>query len=163
MVVKQHTLSRLCMLLAAMRLSEVELIALLRELRDAPLPQILSHVHKYKSLLDQESLSVQLPVEPVDPSSARESPISEEITSQIERLLVREAGLTKAVAAQALSAALLARNPRGTPAPFNAKDGFSRWLKQLALDFSPSEILHAAAMIRSSRVHAQGDDWLGKR
>lgn len=160
MVVKSTVFRRLSLILAASNLSDEEITSLLRHVRSTPIAEMLSDIRVDRALIDEGPISLQAPT----PSGKSEFAVGElmgkEVAAQIERLLISEAGLTKAGAAQALQVALLPRHPDARNYPFDSKGGFSRWLRQVASDISMSEILHAAAMIRNSRVHSNGDDWI---
>lgn len=162
MVVKNSPFRRLSMILAASNFSQEEITALLRHVRSTPIPEMLSEIEVERSLLDEAPVSLQVPTSTKRPDASIGEPMGQEMTAQVERLLIQEAGLTKVGAAEALQTALLRRHPEARYHSFNSKDGFSRWLKQIATDISLSEILHAAAMIRNSRVHGRGDDWIDK-
>lgn len=162
MVVKSTVFRRLSLILAASNLSDEEITSLLRHVRSTPMAEMLSDIRVDRALIYEGPTGIQAPT----PSRKSEPPVGElmgkEVAAQVERLLISEAGLTKAGAAQALQKALLLRHPEARRYIFDSKGGFSRWLRQVASDISMSEILHAAAMIRNSRVHARGDDWINK-
>lgn len=154
-------LSRLSLMLAAARFTDQEVMALAKQVKtieDAELVRLVRSIR-----IDAE-MSNALSGSAVGDASQRTSkhnrPVGEDVVANIQRLLVDEAGLTKIAAAQALVNKLRRRNPTGAVVPYNSKDGFARWLNQIAQEYSLSEILHAAASIRSSRVHSRGDDWL---
>jgi hypothetical protein len=157
-MVKQ-LLRKFSLLLAAMDLSDQEIAALLRHLRDQPLDVLIAQLREDRDVLLKQ---VKMPLPIIRSASLAEEDTSSgsDIAAQIERLLVVEARLSKAQAAQALRNALTARHPAAEVAPFASKEGFGRWLKQLIQIFPIAELLHVASAIRNSRAHGTDDDWL---
>ncbi len=166
MVAIRSRARQLAMLLAASGFTEADVEALMGELRTTKVTDILDWFSADRGRLGQQATSSQvaLPTE-VDENAVPDSPVmGAELAKEVERLLLIEAGLTKGEAAIALTRALRKRSPsfRRIP-PFNSKDGFGKWLRDLSFAFPLSEIMHTAAIIRNSRVHGVGDDWLGNR
>jgi hypothetical protein len=152
------------MMLVAARFTDREIANLVQQLQGIEPVDLIHLVESLRRRIDASNLLSDSPVgaQPQVPATVQE-PMGDEIAEQIQRLLVSEAGLTKIAAAQTLTDALRRRHPKEVVVPYNTKDGFARWLRQLAMVYPLSEILHVAASVRNSRIHSRSDDWLDKR
>lgn len=182
MVNKIDPVARLILLLVAADFTNSEIVDLVDAVRDARPSELLKRVRAIRRAIGtsgqgDHSTEVNFPTAadmgnpstgwPLDKrgnvsNDSATSEISQEVASGLERLLVNEAGLTKVRASELLANYLVERYPHRPIAPYNPKDGFTRWIKQVSRMFNPSEIMHAAAVIRNSRVHGDGDDWIRK-
>lgn len=156
-------IARLALIVAAANYSDSEIRELVRRLNSLSIEDFAEIVRSAQEFGHQLSPMTQSAIPVSEFKNLGASPMDAEVAMQIERLLVKEAGLTRLAAADALTKALKRRHAGRIQVPYKAKDGFLSWLKQLANEFSLSEILHAAATIRNSKAHAQDDAWLNKR
>lgn len=163
MAIKIEPIARLALLIAAANYSDLEILDLFRRLQSLRVEDFSELVRSAQERNHQIPPTTQLAIPIEEEKNVGTSPMDTDVAMQIERLLVKEAALTRVAAADALTKALRRRHPGRVQVPYKSKDGFSSWLKQLAGEFSLSEILHAAATIRSSRAHSQNDAWLINR
>jgi hypothetical protein len=77
---------------------------------------------------------------------------------KVERLLIAEAGLPKAVAIDLLSQMLAQYRPE-IEIPHDSKRGFLSWVRKLSEVVPESEILHLATILRNNYVHGKDHDW----
>lgn len=80
-----------------------------------------------------------------------------QIVEDVYRLLIIEAGIPATDAGQLLYSSV-SKNSKNIP-QFRAKEGFRRWLTQIAKRLPPSELLHHATKIRNQSVHGASPDW----
>lgn len=149
------------MLMALSDLSEDDILDLMRQLRTAGTSEILNRVEADREYLQRQGRLLSSSGAHTDRHDTRLELGSDEV-KQIERLLVRETGISKAEAAELLTKELKMRHPSAAVPLFIPKDGFARWLRQLTQQFPLSEMLHVASALRNKRVHGVGDDWLEK-
>jgi hypothetical protein len=91
------------------------------------------------------------------PSDASLAPTSE-VEDKIERLLIHEAGLPRALAVEKLSSAIRLRFPN-LAIPPEGRKGFRAWIGRLALLVPEKELLHIATSVRNQSVHEAPSDW----
>jgi hypothetical protein len=159
-MVKHKPVDRLLLLLAGSGMTETELREVLSHIKDTPIRSIVERVLRLDPNAVEMASVVEDEVFPYRPVKTSAEPDSTDVLNAIERLLVEEAGLTKSAAAFALHKWLQVRHPKRVVPAYQSKDGFAKWIRQLAGTFSLSELLHAASSIRNRRAHGQGDDWL---
>lgn len=157
MAIVKYQSQRLVLLLAAGHFSDKEIEQLHQYIKNTPLDNILSDVKLVRRQFTETGEAPQLLP---NLSSEQSNVLSNDSAQQIERLLVTEAGFSKMQAAELLAASLRKKGHAVTP--FNSKDGFQRWLNQIAAQVNLSLLLHTAATIRNSRVHGLGDDWIDR-
>jgi len=156
MAIKSTSANRLIALIAASKMSDEEIQEAKFFLHTTSLQDFLRHVRTARrSLFGEEPAPIA-----VVASTVPETVLSADVVIQLERLLVGETSLTKAEAVRLLSSVLKRRYPKTEFPEFNSKDGFRRWLNQVAEQVPLGELLHVAASIRNTRVHSQPDDWI---
>lgn len=144
---------RLCALLACSNFSEKELI----EFADAVVQEggrrFAKDVVRIKTTLDSSHR--------VGYATYREIPPPNRINGvgeKVERLLLEEAGLSKAVAVRLLTDELKSRFPR-VAIPPESRKGFRQWIRRLSTMATESDLLHLATTIRNKFVHEKPADW----
>lgn len=81
-----------------------------------------------------------------------------EVEEKIERLLIDDARMPKAIAVEQLSAELRRRFP-DLNIPSESRKGFRLWIRRLTGHLSEKELLHIATNLRSRYVHDSPPDW----
>lgn len=156
MAIKSISASRLIAFLAASKMNNEEIEEAKIFLSNASLKEILLHINEARStLLGETPKPITL-----EANQVLDNTLSADVVTQIERLLIYEAALNKSEAALLISASLKRRNRKLSIPEFNSKDGFRRWLGQVANCVPLGELLHAASAIRHKRVLSQPDDWI---
>ncbi|MDP9990379.1 hypothetical protein J2W28_000238 [Variovorax boronicumulans] len=156
MAIKGISASRLIALLAASKMNDEEIQEARAFLTTTTPDNLLLHVKKARQVLSVEEPT---PIA-LQAKQTLSNVLSADVATQLERLLVHEASLSKSEASRLLTSALTRRNRKLSLPNFNSKDGFRRWLNQVAECVPLGELLHAAAAIRNTRVHTQPDDWI---
>ena len=142
-------------------MTEDQILRVLRQAAATPSFQIIDQVQFCRTVMSEHHLGeVELPI---SASVGHSLSIDRDAIDSIERLLITEAGFSKMGAAEVLSDALQKRH-RGLFVPqFNSKDGFAKWLRQVANVVPLGELLHVAATLRNEYVHSPTDDWLKRQ
>ena len=81
-----------------------------------------------------------------------------EVEDKIERLLIHDTGLPRALAVERLSTALHSRFP-SVVIPSESRRGFRAWIRRLMTLVPEKELLHIATNVRNQLVHETPSDW----
>lgn len=81
-----------------------------------------------------------------------------DVEHKIERLLLHDTGLPRALAVERLSSVLHSRFPNVVIPPESRK-GFRAWIRRLATIVPERELLHIATNVRNQLVHDAPSDW----
>lgn len=93
-----------------------------------------------------------------DVPSDRGVPSSSDTAMKIERLLIHDAGISRAAAVELLSNAILLRYPN-IRVPAESRKGFHSWIQRLITLVPEKDLLHIATNIRNRWVHDSPTDW----
>lgn len=155
---KYDNLAGLLLCLAALDLSDAEVLRLIDQLRSAPTEVLLAQL----GVLRRSFLSVERDLErkverlPVMTSA----PGEESSVARVTRLLRGEAHMSTSEAAAALVAELKKGGLIGTDVvPEIGKKSFAEWVHRLERHIAPKDILMCATIVRNTRVHAPLSDW----
>ena len=155
---KSNLIKRFEVLLAATQFSEQDIAAIYHHLRATSLEEFIRQIRTHQIFIDDHQIGSAVVTRPAEEKI--DAPLGGDVAAQIERLLILDSGLQKSEAALLLTETIKKRHPKSPIVQFNSKDGFRRWLNILSYQIPLAEILHAAATVRNSRVHAKNDDWL---
>lgn len=81
-----------------------------------------------------------------------------DIAQKVERLLIYDAGMPRALAIEILSTELMKKYP-GLLLPSEGRKGFSAWIRRVAAVVPEKELLHVVTSIRNRSVHDSPTDW----
>lgn len=81
-----------------------------------------------------------------------------DVEDKIERLLIQDTGLPRALAVERLSSVLHSRFP-GVVIPPESRKGFRAWIRRLTTIVPEKELLHIATNVRNQFVHEAPSDW----
>ena len=148
--------NRFCALLAVGDLRKDDIQRVLARLRNMSAEMVVDDVSEIRNILNSISAGEE------SLSSSTES-VYDDVIQQINRLMLKEARLTKSEAAEAIWLALNKKYPeRRTPPPGRA--GFANWLRTLLREYEDGELLHVITRIRNDFAHSRPeDDWLNLR
>ena len=151
-----RALEQVLLLLAASGFSERVLEEALRDLSRLGPYTVLDEVQHLRRYVVGAGTSVQY----YRRSSGSRSSLSEsdQVVSSVIESLTKEARLSASEVASRLTA--IANEKPGTEVPaFKAKDGLRSWLRRLAEQWGPSQLLHYATRVRNDAVHSPAVDW----
>lgn len=141
---------RLILVLAASQIPEDDVFDALKALEKMGASQVTKLVYSYRREIQSVGTHLLRGTEFGAPYL--------QVVEDIYRLLISEANIPATDAGRLLYLSL-SRNSKSIP-PFRAKEGFRRWLTQIAKKMPPSELLHHATKIRNQAVHNErATDW----
>lgn len=145
---------KVCLLLSAASYRETELVEFAQSLCETDISQFVSDVMSARGIFFELAIK--------DRSEEAHRPRRHQPTSATEekvlRLLVSEARLSKAAAAELMRSEIERRHP-GIPLRPLGRTSFVVWLKHVTNLLPSSEVLHLATVIRNERVHSDANDW----
>ena len=145
---------KICRLLAASGYRESEFAEFIEEASAAGPTSFISTLGELRRF-EMSQTTVRLFVDkPADRFVAHSS----DAALKIERLLINDARMPRAVAVDALSEELR-RNFPSRDIPSESRKGFANWIRRLSAIFPEKELLFLATAIRNRVVHDAPNDW----
>jgi hypothetical protein len=142
----------ICRLLASSGYQERDIAEFVHELIKQGPSAAIGDIDDFRRLMKTTSSSRIF-----DTQTEQAVPLSD-TALKIERLLINDAGMPKAVAVSLLSDELRLRFPR-LDVPPESRKGFYSWIRRLTALVSEKELLHIATSIRNRSVHDSPTDW----
>jgi hypothetical protein len=146
--------NRLTILLAASGLNDRTLRAGLKEFELEGIEPVIRRIQQLRRKQLETTPPLRYEEELSDTSESDQQ--REYLARQVTRLLQEEAHLNASDAAARLVESLASRYGGSELPAFRPKEGLISWLKKLAKQVPPSELLHHATKIRSTIVHGSG-------
>ncbi|MCB0360284.1 MAG: hypothetical protein KDD44_11635 [Bdellovibrionales bacterium] len=150
----KDTYFNICRLLAASGYRESELAEFIEHALSVGPTSVLSTVRELRRLEANSSAFRYLTDTPTD----RVVPPTTDAALKIERLLVHDAGMSKAVAIEVLSEELRRQFPT-LDIPSGSRKGFTNWIRRLSETIPEKKLLFLATAIRNRVVHDAPGDW----
>lgn len=144
---------RICRLLASSGYHDRDIAEFLDELLKAGPMSAIKDIGDIRRTINMPSSNRAF-----DVPTHRFVPPQSDTASKIERLLVRDAGMPRAIAIERLSNELRIRFP-DLQVPPESRKGFHLWIRRLAMLVPEKELLHIATNIRNRSVHDSPTDW----
>lgn len=148
---------KICRLLAASGFREHEIADFAQELfRNGPFALVEDVFQVRRSI--GRSIDEHASSRVFDIPTSHPPPSPSDLEVKIERLLIQDAGIPKALAIAQLTEELNRRFP-DAPIPPESRKGFGAWIRKLAMIIPEKEILHIATNLRNRTVHDSPTDW----
>ena len=144
---------KICRLLASSGFREQEIAEFAQAVTHTDPRALIEDVTQLRRLIGESLQGRILDI----PSGTSYAPTSE-VEEKIERLLIHDAGLPRALAVERLTSALQSRFPNVIVPP-EARKGFRSWIRKLTTIAPEKELLHIATSIRNQMVHDAPSDW----
>ena len=152
---------RICLILAGADLSSRDIHEFCRWL-DAHGPMSLeSTIKKIRTLASDAAIDEQVPlwIDHRIGHNKNAEITNYEVANDIARLLLREAGLPVAKAAELLRLSVEKYFDRESTLPKIGKKSFKDWIVQLSDRIANNKLLHEATRIRNQYVNTRKGDW----
>jgi hypothetical protein len=150
----KDTYVRICRLLAASGYREKELLEFIEQAMVAGPDSFLATVGELRRLeIEHSTLRILF-----DRPTETFAPPPSDAARKIERLLINDARMPRAVAIDALTEEVR-RNFPSTYIPSESRKGFSNWIRRLAEVVPEKDLLFLATAIRNRVVHDAPGDW----
>lgn len=144
---------RICQLLASSGYRDHEIAEFAKEISQSSYKALVEDVGQLRSLMNYSGQGLVF-----DTPSNASHPAPSDVGMKIERLLILEAGLPRAVAIEQLTSVLQSRFP-SISVPPEARKGFRPWIRKLTSLIPEKELLHIATSLRNRMVHETPSDW----
>lgn len=144
---------KICRLLASSGFREHEIAEFARMVFHANPRVLVEDVTQLRRLMDDSLHGRALDI----PSNASLIPTTD-VEDKIERLLIHDTGLPRALAVERLSSVLHSRFPVVVIPPESRK-GFRAWIRRLTTIVPEKELLHIATNVRNQLVDETPSDW----
>ncbi|MDP3670357.1 MAG: hypothetical protein Q8R69_11790 [Telluria sp.] len=149
----KHAYQNICGLIALSGFSDREVMEFAERLFQQRPDTFMLDIGEIRRILKNASPN-QFLDEPVD----RKVQSMGDTAHKIERLLILEAGIPKAIAVMNLLEELKLRFP-SLHFPSENRKGFYTWIRRLCTLIPEKELLHVATSIRNRSVHDTPSDW----
>jgi len=143
---------RICQLLASSGFREQEIADFAHEVCQSTPAAFVDYVRHLRKFLSESTQDRDFDI----PNNSRL--LKSDVETKIERLLIQEAGLPRAVAVEQLTTLLQSRFPNSKLPP-EARKGFRVWIRKLTALIPEKELLHIATSLRNRMVHEAPSDW----
>lgn len=144
---------KICRLLASSGFREYEIAEFARTAFNANPSGLVEDVAQLRRLMDDSLLG-----RAIDIAIHQNFIQTSEVEDKIERLLIQDTGLPRALAVERFSSVLQSHFPEVVIPPESRK-GFRSWIRRLTTIVPEKELLHLATRVRNQLVHEAPSDW----